>query len=316
MKRGRVRCRALGASSRGTLTLAAVGVEPGGESEATVKVLSATKQPVWGLAFSPDGRYLAAGGGPADARVWDTAGGAKPAKLADTREVIALAFVGDKLLVSCRSREPRALTWPGVSLAVTTPAWSVWASYSVAFAPDGHVVHGSHEKLGCWDALTGRHLWNANPGRYWSHMAVGPGNLLAVVTDYKHLARWDRATGVRTATAELDTDSIIELACSPDGGTVALSTGRDVILWDVKTWTERARRRFPSVCQRLAYHPSGDRLLACAKSLRLLTADLETELRAYDFATPAVLSAAFAPDGLRAAVGCDKGTIVVWDIDD
>ncbi len=282
-----------------------------------MNVFRATRQPMWGVSFSPNGRYLAAGGGKGDVRVWDTAGSAKPARVPDTLECKALSFAADDtLLVSCRGREPRALRWPGGAVATAVPAWAVYAAYSVAFTPDAHVVHGSHNEMSCWNALTGEHLWDADPGRYWSRMAAGPGDLLAVVTDFKRLSRWNRATGTRTATAELDTDSVIALACSPDGRTVALSTGFDVILWDVKKWAERTRIKLPSICGRLEYHPRGDRLLAAAGAFRLLSADLKHEVRAYDFSTSEVLSMTFAADGLRTAVGCGNGDVVVWDIDD
>jgi hypothetical protein len=40
------------------------------------------------------------------------------------------------------------------------------------------------------------------------------------------------------------------------------------------------------------------------------------EVRALDFGLGTAFAAVFAPDGLTAAAGGEKGQVVVWDVDD
>jgi WD40 repeat protein len=289
------------------------------DSEAGVQLLRASKQPVWAVGISPDGRWLAAGGGKAAVRVWDLSNPKAPRQLPDSVEAQALAFTApDTILLSCWGRDPRLFRWPGGAVIRTTPAWNVYAHYSVAIAPDGHIIHGSHEKLACWNPATGEQLWEANPGRYWSRMVAGPGDRLAVVTDFRTLQLWDRVRGVRRASAEspAQESGILALDFAPDGKTLAVTTGTGLRLWDVDTWTERARINVSVPCTHLKYHPDGSRILGGTHStLRLWDADLRREMRVYDFGLTSALSLTFAPDGLRAVAGGTDGEVLLWDLD-
>lgn len=282
-----------------------------------MQILQATKQPVWAVAFSPDGRTLAAGGGKADARVWNLAKTGRPHKLMAFNS-IAIAFSrNDRLVMSCWGGDPRILQWPGGEQLCTAKTWPVYASYSVAITADEHIIHGTHQKLACWDLATGEQLWEGNPGAYWTRLAAGPGDRLAVVTDFRNLQLWDRVRGLRTTSKELTSEGgVLALAFSPDGRTLVLSSAFNLHLWDVETWTECKRLNLSVPCTHLAYHPSGDMILGSTHStLRLWDSDLSREIRVYDFGLSTALDLKFAPDGLRAAAGGPNGQVLLWDID-
>jgi WD40 repeat protein len=274
---------------------------------------------VWAVGFSPDGRWLAAGGGKAAVRVWDLSKSKTPRQLPDSVNALALAFTGpDTIVLSCWGRDSRLFQWPGGAVIRSIPAWEVYTSDSVAIAPGGYIIHGSHEELACWNLVTGEQLWEANPGQYWSDMAAGPGDKLAVVTDFQTLQLWDRVRGVRRASIEFpeSESGILALDFAPDGKTLAVTTATVLRLWDVATWTERARIKIPVPCTRLKYHPDGTRILGSTHStLRLWDANLRREMRVYDFGLTSALSLSFAPDGLRAVAGGSDGEVLLWDLD-
>lgn len=287
--------------------------------------LQATKQPVWAVAFSADGRWLAAGGGRADIRVWDLLAGGKPAQLLGTPDALALMFHPDGRLVHvCGGRPPGVVDRPAGNRLTDYPAprssVRVHQAGNVGFGPDGSVVLGGHGLIECRDPLTGRQLWEALPGgRYFGSLACGLGPLLAVTTDFRRLHRWDRARGVETAAAELPPDvngGVLSMAFSPDGATLATSAEYVVLLWDVDRWEVRARWRVPAPCTRLAYRPDGAGLLGDTHgALRFWDPSGGREQAAYDFGLGAALGLAFDPTGSKAVAGGYAGRVVVWDLD-
>jgi WD40 repeat protein len=155
------------------------------------------------LAFSPDGRVLAAGGSKKGVGLWDTSGG----------------------------RMIRSLSAPA-GLQPTS-------LHRVAFSPDGTVVMGRYGNAIClWDAATGLLVKQFTAEKYnaWAH-AFGPaGSLFAIADNRNGVELWDASAGlhVRTlppdappagTTAGLPTANISRVEFSLDGG--SLITTRD-----------------------------------------------------------------------------------------
>lgn len=108
------------------------------------------------------------------------------------------------------------------------------------------------------------------------------------------------------------------LAIAPDGGRYAAAGESAVRVWTAAN-EPTPERVFEGAADpaALAWHPGG-RVLAVGGGdgvVRLLSADTLAEAAAYDFGAGAVLSLAFAPDGLTAAAGTGRGRVVVWDVD-
>lgn len=291
------------------------------------------------VAFSPDGRWLAASGSEADLTVWDLTTGLK-----DYRTPLpgppfppwGLAF----------SRDSRLLAWGGPNKVLppdrhfcTVRVWEVTTRKLVqdlvnedaptrfgklAFSFDGtRIAAGHYEKPATvWDLTTGQKLHTLrreNPedvapyavafSPVRQQLAMGWGNGKVEVCDLST----DKA--IRTPLGK--NAPIRDLAYSPDGEHLALACDdRTIRIWDVVS-----RKLLFSLTGHtgmvtgVAYSPDGRRLASSSEdgTVRLWDATSGRELRTYRGHTRGVGSVAFSPDGLRlASAGSDK-VVKIWD---
>ena len=246
----------------------------------------ASSQPVWGVAFSPDGRTLATEIGIyGRTDLWDVATGQRTATLRDP--------VGGG------------------------------RGTGVAFSPDGTtlaVIDGG-DGVDLWDVTTHR-LIAALTKAYDSagSMALSPdGKMLAVEGLNGDIALWDVTKG--HLVADLDGNAGTSLAFAQDGqvGQVLAATGaaQKTNLWNVKTGRVIATRTTPDSVEGLAFSPDG-RTLALAEShgkVILLAAPTWRPIGTLAaHGAGGIDAVAFSPDGRTLAVGTANGRVAVWDV--
>jgi WD40 repeat protein len=207
---------------------------------------------IFSLAFSPDGKTLATGGGDARARLWDVASGKRLAQArgGGGRKHVAFAPDGKSLLVAGFSGELAQwrpdLTAKLQDLGESDERRDVEFA---AFLPDGKTVcsvegRGVREEtqeLRFWDAATGRPLRSlrlptSTPGP--GACALSPdGRTFAYIADGypdKVIQLWDTASGKRLAELRGHTDYVSVLAFAPDGRTLASgSWDTTILVWDL-----------------------------------------------------------------------------------
>jgi WD40 repeat protein len=250
-----------------------------------------------GVAFSPDGRTLAAAG-----------------------------FHKDKLIGIFDVQTGKRLQ----SLAGHTE----WEIDAVAFSPDGKLLAstGVDKQLLVWELATGklRHRL-ANQTSRIPALTFSPDSATLAAGGDQTIRLWDVATGRLRKVLEGHRDWVCTLAFSPDGRTIASGScdwaqhrGNDTDyfresdasyesqckIWNTATGSLKRTISEPGRLLSLAFAPDG-KSLACGKGKEVRIYDLGAEtpgrvVTSHDFA---VTSVAFTPDGTAVLSGSHDHTV-------
>jgi serine/threonine protein kinase len=327
------------------LAVAAVGgtaaalLLPGGGSPATASGVSASSDTmsafhgaVNSLAFSPDGKTLAAGCGDRNVHLWSVATGAKLATLSGhTDTVNVVAYSPDGKLIASGSNDATVRIWNAATgVAVTTISPGIQVS-TLAFSADG-------KTLAC-PGGTGTLLLSAvSTGAEVGYLEVANellGQSVAYSPDGTHLAGGcvaENSVVLFRVPADTEEAVLTELGSmgsgpvvfSPDGKTLATGNGPygtdlsnlayDVQLFDVATHASTAALSgHTDVVTTVAFSPDGATLASGSgdKTVRLWNIAAKTTTRVIS-AGAAVNSVAFSPDGALLAVA--STTARLWSV--
>jgi WD40 repeat protein len=231
------------------------------------------------IAFSPDGRTLAAAGGlDRNIRLWDVATG------------------------------NQVRSWPARG----------WV-HSIAFSPDGQTVATSGRFVRTWETNSGKevNLYEVGPAGARSVRFSPDGRTLIAASFYDDSVRIfevDTAKVVRRwKKSEAQPGPV---ALSPDGKLLAALSIRTVHLRDVATGNEI--RSFSVGDRSLCFSPDGKRLVTGSYSGEIMLFDVATgdEIRPVAGHRNDVLTIAYSPDGriLASGSGGAAPTIQLWEM--
>ncbi|HLJ95203.1 MAG TPA: protein kinase [Gemmataceae bacterium] len=181
------------------------------------------------VAFSPDGRRVAASGGekgpgggpggPGEVKVWDAQTGQELLTVKHTAYLARVAFSPDGKRLASAARDRTVRVWDAQT-GQELLSFQGASGWSVAFSPDG-------KRLACgsrvWDAETGRELLALKGHADWvPSVAFSPdGKRLATVSADKTVKVWDAETGSELLTVPGGGSGAIYggfgIAFSPDG---------------------------------------------------------------------------------------------------
>jgi WD40 repeat protein len=302
-----------------------------------MKILKGHTSRVNDLAFSPDGRFLVSSSTDGTLRLWDTLSGEgdvlgkvadggslnSPAPGRPRAEFGTVAFTADGKYVLAQPLRGEPLVYDvakrGLSSRTMRPPTNDNYYCTLAVAPGGDraVVHEVAHRyltshvLRLWDVRTWADsiLYRAEGVHAYGSLCFDPaGGRVAAgfgtfdVTSGEHVQRnfgavvlsWpfaeliaairqnaicfsDAQTGARLREVRLEKKQVQDFAVSPDRAHLVVVSNEEVVrIWETRGWGER-----PGFAWQIGK-------LKCI---------------------------AFAPDGLRAACGSQRGTILIWDWD-
>lgn len=298
-------------------------------------VFKAHTKPIYSLAFSPDGRYLASAAGDEAVHLWDAAVKKKIRSHPGSNFYSHVRF----------SPDSRLLGWVGYG----TRVWSLDEpdkpllenldfAHTCCFSPDGKVfATQGHQAIQRWDTKT----WNSLSGGWGgTRESTGgerfPANCVAyspegqvVASSFGVLGKrgydtviyfFDAKTGKEKLSlrSEFASAHPTALAFSPDGATLAGVYGPHLRVWDVGTAINVAvrtvgKKHFKDV----VFTHDGRQIVTVHndESVRIWEAPTWHEVAGFDWKIGKLGALAVSPDGLCIAAGSSTGKVIIWDTD-
>jgi WD40 repeat protein/serine/threonine protein kinase len=303
------------------------------ENMYTRQVFAGHTKAVYGVAFSPDGKYIVSGSGDGTLRLWDV----KEGKVTDsfrghTDAVYSVAFSPDGRYFLSGSKDHTARLWDiqarrtvRIFGARRNPVYSpghFGPINSVAFSPDGNtIVTGGDFSVRVWNIQTGRNIRTIHPAKTCAVFSVTyspDGKSVGIGCNDQIAYIWDIQTGQPVHRFKGHTGSVWAVQFSPDGRYI-LTGSRDstVRLWDIQT--EKTVRTFTghaSDVPTLAFSPDGKYILTGGADQTARLWDVQTGqlIRLLSGHVGSIWSAAFSPDGNYGLTGADDGMVRLWDV--
>jgi WD40 repeat protein len=211
------------------------------------------KDPVYSLAFSPDGKRVASGCLSGKVKVWDATSGEETLTLAGHTPIArtyfamveSVAFSPDGKRLASASADGTVKVWDTTSgletLTLKRPVRYVDFVLCVAFSPDGTRIASIHRdgSVRVWDAASGEETLTLK-GRFANTRVMAfsrDGKRLATCRFDGWVTVWDATSGEKMLSLTGGPKGyykVWSLAFSPDGTRLASAThDRTVTVWDV-----------------------------------------------------------------------------------
>ena len=302
-----------------------------------IRVWEEHRDIVWAVAFSPDGRFLASGGGGQEMggnwtegsdfsiRIWDLKTGGLHRKLDGHKNAVTtIAWFPDSSRLVSASSDNTAKIWnlESAKESATLLGHSDRVS-AVAVSEDGaRILTGSWDKT-CilYDARTGKAVKQLDPphlGKIWSVALSPDGKTAAVAGDHPHIRLWDLEKFAVTKELPGHSQAAVALAFSPKGDRL-LSGAWDntAVVWDLeKGLPLKVLPSHGGRVEGVAYSTDGKKVLTGSldQKVRLWNAETGELLHTYEGHTREISKVALSKSGKYAASASWDHTIRLWPL--
>ncbi len=287
-----------------------------------MRILEAHVEPVRGLSYAPDGRFLASGGEDNRAYLWDLTTGESVAEFEHSSGVERLSFNPRSGLLTCGTADGELVVWdrnlPSTPHVQTRAHQS--AIRDLAHSPDGKFLASLswQGEVRFWlpDSLVDRGRFQ--PAESQGTALTFPGSVSRIA-----LACLDgkvRLMDLRSLEVGnfLPNRSLLSIAAHKDCWLAAGCTSGAIVLWNLQTpGTLPPLEGHSGPVYALACTPDGKSLLSGGADGTVRVWDVESgqQRQCYRWHQSWVTCVAVAPDGMTAAAGSEDATVVVWDLD-
>lgn len=278
--------------------------------------------PVYSLAYSPNGKLLAAGYN-RRAVLWNVQDRTPAATLEGLEgRVEAITFVrGSDGDVALSAGSGEVIIWHRKPIEqAMSPGGHDDEVWGVAYVKGGRTLAtlGGDHRLKLWDPWTGKEIKALEGHKGWpSCLAASTETPLLASGDFDgKVLIWDGEAGKLLHVLDAHEERVWAAAFSPDGSRLA-TVGRDrvVRLWDAPDWSPTATLTGHRADVRgVAFSPDGGELVTCGEDRSVIVWDARTGARLREWDGPMdATSLALSPDGLTLATGDVRGVLSLWD---
>jgi len=242
------------------------------------------------VAYSLDGRFVAATQNTAAARVWDRSTGA----------VVAVLKTSGWCLDS--------VTFRPDSSAVAVPTDRGVGEWRCSDFNGGSRPLAPGARLGSTSAF--RRILFSPCGRYLAASEFRDFNLFDAAGQSGLICRLPDPQG--------KAGDATQFSFAPDGNTLAVVYGLRIHLFALPRGKELAvLRGHPNYIHAVGFMPDGREMVSAGADgiVRVWNPATGAETRSFDWGIGKVCAAAISPDGMLCAAGGENGKVVVWDVD-
>lgn len=281
--------------------------------------------PVTALAYSNDGKTLAAGMN-RSVVLFELKSGEVTKRIETPGQVTAAAFVSDKQLIIATGHPGQSGELHVHDLKSNNPPRIIRAHHDLIYGlsiRDGQVATGSYDRLvKLWNLADGKELFTLKDHSDSVYrVAFRPnGKLLASVAADRSLKIWDTTTGKRLYSLTEATDWLSTVAFSPDGKLVAAAgVDKSIRIYAVDETEGKLHSSFfahDGTIFGLAFAPDGKSLFSLGQDRIVKVWDVTkgTELRHFAPLPTDALVMALRPDGKQLAIGRHDGVLTLHDV--